>query len=474
MTTKPKLIFSLDDAASQLTTQLKQFAENPKSLVTNRLIRIQLLIENLDIVEWLRGQDSDVKTYWRDREGRFEMAGLGAADIVSGSLMPDYTALITRLDEYLDPDLDAIRYYGGIRFNHKHFSDFKWQPFSSYRFIVPQIEIFREAQKTFLACNFLVREDEDFAHVIKGLSLQIQSISFNKNYPKSSLDAPTAREDFPNRAGWASNISRALDEFRQNYLQKIVLARKSRFIFNRPIDPIDLLWRLRLNNHRAYYFCFQPKRNVAFIGGTPEQLYSRDGDELSTEAVAGTRRRGKTNAEDLQLEEDLLNSEKDVREHRFVVDSIHNTLDKLCSKVDVQDGLSVLKLSTIQHLRKTFNGKLLDDADDSKILAHLHPTPAVGGVPGARAMEKIDEIEKFDRGWYAGPVGWYAGNKTEFAVAIRSGLVFDNQLTLYSGAGIVEGSDDLKEWEEIENKISGFLSAIQMQTAATATIKHSV
>ncbi len=466
--------FKHDEAPRQLMRRLETIASDPRAVVINRLLRVQAPMENLDVVEWLRAQECDIKTYWRDREGKFEMAGLGAADIVSGSLMPDYSALITRLDEYLDPANESIRYYGGIRFNHKHFSDFKWQPFSSYRFIVPQIEIFREGQRTFLACNFLVRADEECDVVFDALKTRLEKIHFEKSLPFKQLGTPSAREDFPGPSGWAQNIRLALDEFRKNYLQKIVLARKSRFKFEHAIDPIDLLWRLRLNNHRAYYFCFQPQENVAFIGGTPEQLYARNGDEICTEAVAGTRRRGKTTREDLQLEEDLLNSEKDVREHRFVVDSIRGALENLCSEIDVQEGLSVLKLSGLQHLRKTFRGKLFRGADDSRILAHLHPTPAVGGVPGTRAMEKIDEIEKFDRGWYAGPVGWYAGTRAEFAVAIRSGLVFGKQLTLYSGAGIVEGSDDVKEWEEIENKIAGFLSAIQMQTRAPSGVKQSL
>ncbi len=466
--------YSYDQASLQLAGKLEYFLNNPTLITANRIIRVQVPIESLDLVEWLSGQSADEKTYWRDREGKFEMAGLGSADLVSGSLMPNYSALITRLDEYLDPTGNNIRYYGGIRFNHKRFSDHKWQPFSSYRFIVPQFELFRDGQQSFFACNFLIREDENFTRTIQALISKIDSISFGLGLDENFLAVPQAREDYPDQSGWAQNIRLALAEFKSGNLQKIVLARKSRFVFEKPIEPIDLLWRLRLNNHRAYYFCFQPKKNVAFIGGTPEQLYARDGNEICTEAVAGTRRRGKSSIEDRQLEDDLLNSEKDIREHRFVVDSIRRALSRLCERVDDQDALSVLKLSGLQHLRKTFRGILRRETDDSNILSHLHPTPAVGGVPGNKAMEKIDEIEKFDRGWYAGPVGWYAGNKAEFAVAIRSGLVYENQLTLYSGAGIVDGSDDAKEWEEIENKISGFLSAIQMQSNLGPVVKQSI
>jgi menaquinone-specific isochorismate synthase len=215
-----------------------------------------------------------------------------------------------------------------------------------------------------------------------------------------------------------------------------------------------------LNNHRAYYFCFQPKNEIAFIGGTPEQLYYRENNNIHTEAVAGTRRRGSSAYEDKQLEQDLLTCEKDIREHRFVVDSIQNALNILCDSINRQENISVLKLSRLQHLLMQFKGLLKQNIKDSDILENLHPTPAVGGVPSEEAINAIENIEHFDRGWYAGPVGWISRDKAEFAVAIRSGLVYENELYLYSGAGIVEGSDAENEWEEIENKIAGFMNAL--------------
>ncbi|MCK5343874.1 MAG: isochorismate synthase, partial [Candidatus Heimdallarchaeota archaeon] len=220
------------------------------------------------------------------------------------------------------------------------------------------------------------------------------------------------------------------------------------------------LWKLRLNNHRAYYFCFQPCSDAAFIGGTPEQLYYRSKNHIHTEAVAGTRKRGKTKAEDIRLEEDLISCEKDIREHRFVVDSIRNSMKKLGTHIKEQDKISILKLSRLQHLSMQFSGMLKDRIQDCDILESIHPTPAVGGVPSEKAMAEIENIEKFDRGWYAGPVGWIAKSEAEFAVAIRSGLVYEDELHLYSGAGIVQGSNYESEWEEVENKIEGFLNAL--------------
>lgn len=447
-------------AKERLTDQLNRFLENSNINKDHRFIRLQVSIEGLDIIQWLRQQSSEIKTYWRDRESKFEMAGLGEADIISGSLMPDYGALFLRLKEYLSDTTQDVRYYGGMRFNRRHNSDFKWQAFTSYRFIVPKFEIFRDGTGIYFACNLLVHTGEKINKIVLSALQDLHSINFDPQPQKHTFPKILERFDFPDFYGWKNNIEEALTAFEETDLDKIVLARKTTLKFNENIDPLELLWRLRLNNHRAYYFCFQPKKDVAFIGGTPEQLYCRQGNKIHTEAVAGTRKRGATTNEDLKLEDDLLNCEKDIREHRFVVDSVRGALNKLCKNIIEQDKLSILKLSRLQHLLVQFSGEVRGEIQDSDILENLHPTPAVGGVPSKKSLKEIERIEKFDRGWYAGPVGWIGKDNAEFAVAIRSGLVHEDELYLYSGAGIVEGSNYESEWEEIETKISGFMNAL--------------
>ncbi|NOG45383.1 MAG: isochorismate synthase [Calditrichaeota bacterium] len=464
----------LSTAKDRLADKLSLFLT--ESSLDHRFIRLQVSIDGLDIIQWLRQQSFEIKTYWRDREGKFEMAGLGEADIISGSLMPDYHALFSRLKEYLGDTVEDVRYYGGMRFNRRHNSDFKWQAFTSYRFIVPKFELFRKGTETYFICNLLVHTGEEVSKIVETALNELKEIQFNQAAQSHDFPKVTNRIDFPDFDGWKNNIEEALTAFHETNLDKIVLARKTTLKFGESIDPIELLWRLRLNNHRAYYFCFQPKKDVAFIGGTPEQLYCRHENQIHTEAVAGTRKRGTTTNEDIKFENDLLNCEKDIREHRFVVDSIRGALKKLCTNIIEQEKLSILKLSRLQHLLMQFSGKIKDDVQDCDILENLHPTPAVGGVPSQKSISEIERIEQFDRGWYAGPVGWIGKDKAEFAVAIRSGLVHEDELYLYSGAGIVEGSDSQSEWEEIETKISGFMNALkeidQPQTVKTDSGLH--
>lgn len=456
-------------ATERLAEKLKYFENTITEKVENRFFRLEVAVEKCDVVKWLQAQDDPIKTYWRDRSGQFEMAGLGQADIVSGSLMPNYDALFIRLNTYLENTDGPVRYYGGLRFNKRNKADSKWQSFASYRFIVPKFELFRSTDGVHLACNILIRDEEPQKVVAQALT-ELKELRFGSFSKMENSFEVIERSDFPNFEGWKSNINHALTAFKENRLQKIVLARRSSFKLQSKVDPIELLWRLKLNNHRAYYFCFQTKQDVAFVGGTPEQLYLRDGDKLFTEAVAGTRKRGESSSADFALEQDLLNCEKDIREHRFVVDSIRNSLRTLTTNLIEQEQVSVLKLSRLQHLLMTFSGIIKPGVKDSDILDNLHPTPAVGGVPSEKAIDTIDEVEQFDRGWYAGPVGWIAKNRSEFAVAIRSGLVQEDNLYLYSGAGIVEGSNPESEWEEIENKIAGFINTFNSKIKEKARV----
>ena len=178
--------------------------------------------------------------------------------------------------------------------------------------------------------------------------------------------------------------------------------------------------------------------------------------------MAGTRSRGDSARADAVLRDELLGSEKDRREHAFVEQAIRDRLAALCTSVRQNETTSELRLARGRHLRSQLEGRLRDRVTTIDVLCALHPTPAVGGVPTDHACRAIREQEPFVRGWYAGPVGWIGAEAAEFAVAIRSGLVRGNQLALYSGAGLVEGSVPEQEWNEIEQKISDFAAVLDL------------
>ena len=210
----------------------------------------------------------------------------------------------------------------------------------------------------------------------------------------------------------------------------------------------------------TYLFCFQPKPGVAFIGISPERLYKRQDRYIRTEAVAGTCLATGDEHEDAARAAELLSSEKDLREHRHVVDAIGNELTTRCHAVHVQPEVSVMRLARYQHLCTAIEGILDHFHTDAELLRALHPTPAVGGVPRDAALDWIARTEPFDRGWYAGPVGWVGSDSAEFAVAIRSALVTGNTVHVYTGAGIVDGSTPESEWAELESKLAPYASVL--------------
>lgn len=180
--------------------------------------------------------------------------------------------------------------------------------------------------------------------------------------------------------------------------------------------------------------------------------------------MAGTRSRGGSTTHDLQIELDLLSSAKDHLEFSIVRESIQRKLEAVCDSVVVEPKKAIRKLPRVQHLFAQLTGRLRREDEEFDFLSSLHPSPAVCGFPTEEARVLIAETELFDRGMYAGPVGWFGGGESEFAVGIRSALVEkDLGAFIYAGTGIVEGSKSSQEWDELELKTSQFTKLLKLE-----------
>jgi menaquinone-specific isochorismate synthase len=201
-------------------------------------------------------------------------------------------------------------------------------------------------------------------------------------------------------------------------------------------------------------------RGDHFIGASPERLLTVHQGQLITDALAGSAPRGENAIEDALLANKLLASEKEQREHRAVSDFINQKLRQI--GLNPQNSPSrLLKLSNIQHLWTPIHAKLKPSIHPLEIVAQLHPTPAVAGVPTEIALAQIRHYETFDRSLYAAPLGWIdCQNNSEFIVGIRSALIEGDRARLYAGAGIVAGSDPEKELAEIQLKFQALLKAL--------------
>ena len=425
-----------------------------------RVVRLAVPVEvpvgGLNQFLWLREQPTFPKLYWSGREDGVCVAAVGVADAVGGDGFEGVGALGKRLASLPVSDGTGARYYGGVRFDPSREPADEWAAFGAYRFVLPRFELHAGEVGTTLVCNLVLPRDADRSEeILEG----IEGLVFAEDAEAASdgvLPTPVYRTDGPDLGGWRENVGQALSSFMEGSLGKVVLARRAEFGFDDALDPTLLAESLEAATPGCFHFYAEPESGVAFLGASPERLFRREGRSVLSEAVAGTRPRGLSSADDAGLRDDLLRSEKDLSEHAYVRVGIEETLGPLCRELGVEEGVSEMRLARGRHLRSRVRGTLWEGVTDAALLDALHPTPAVGGHPRGEALEEIRALEPFDRGLYAGPVGWIGAEASEFAVGIRSGLVRGQRLALFSGAGIVEGSEPDEEWAEIEQKIGDF------------------
>lgn len=427
-----------------------------------RILRLAAPVEEESPFRWLRAQHKTPRIYWSGREDGVEIAAVGVADVVEGDVAGGFEALRKRL-AVLSPGIPGrARYYGGARFDMSRVSGGEWMRFGAVRFVLPRFELRRSSGRTELACNLLLPQDAGREAEILA---EIEGLRPSQRYRECALPAPVFRADRPGREGWRRNVEAALAAFAENHLEKVVLARRAELGFEEAPDPLLLAERLARSTPGCFHFYLEPEEGMAFLGASPERLYRREGRRVTSEAVAGTRPRGASDADDAGLREELLASEKDLSEQRWVRVGIRESLSPLCEGLAVEEAASEMKLSSRRHLVSKVRGTLREGVADADLLEALHPTPAVGGYPKQEALAEIARLEPFDRGWYAGPVGWVGDDSAEFAVGIRSGLACGERLSLFSGAGIVTGSRPEEEWAEIEGKIGDFAGILGLDDA---------
>jgi len=456
---------SIAIAKSRLATQLRQlFASDVTVNNRRRVIRLEAPLADCAPLEWLSWLNHPQQIYWSDRQLAFEAAGVGCADYIRCDNGQAYERLLQGLGRQLDAQSGQARYYGGIRFSPGAEVDENWLPYGNCAFILPQFEVFADADGACLACNVLLGAGEYPGQKLRFLLKALEQIRLEQPLQAASdTFAYLSRKDTPERAEWLRTVETALATLQTGKLEKVVLSRSTTLTFAQSPNPLLLLKRLKDIEPFAYHFYLQPARGYAFLGATPERLFKRQRNLIHSEALAGTCGRGTTPVEDVALGEALLRSEKEYHEHRIVLDDIKAILEQHCRYLAISETPQLMKQSKVQHIYSLLEGRLLDTVADVELLRLLHPTPAVGGLPRDKALLEIAALEPFDRGWFAGPVGWIGHDATEFAVGIRSAIVHDRSLRLFAGAGIVEGSVPELEWQEIETKISVFMDALGIQ-----------
>ncbi len=274
----------------------------------------------------------------------------------------------------------------------------------------------------------------------------------------------------PDRAGWERLVGLMAGAVGRGRLDKVVLARRLDLELAAPVDVASVLEALAAGAPESATFLFA-RGGRAFLGATPERLARVDGHAFRTVAIAGSTRRGADTAEDAVLASALLASDKDREEHAIVVDALRARLAPLARELRVAPVPGVLALRDLQHLVTPVEAVLRERAGLLALAGLLHPTPAVGGAPTEAALTMLAEHEGFDRGWYAGPVGWLRPDGDgELMVALRSGVVDGRHASLFAGCGIVADSDPSREWAESRMKLRPMLGALGLDSADVETV----
>ncbi|MTH77581.1 isochorismate synthase [Paracoccus aestuariivivens] len=287
---------------------------------------------------------------------------------------------------------------------------------------------------------------------------------------------PTA-DDFAGQVAKALGIM-ADEAGRPDALEKIVLARSLLIRTRRDIPVAALMQRLEQDPAvTAFRVALPPRdgRSRVLCGATPELLIEKSGAAIASHPLAGSARRCGNPVQDRAAAAGLMRSEKDHREHAIVTEYIMDVLSPLCSTLAAPQGTTLTSTRSMWHLGTRIEGRLRDASTPSALLASLlHPTPAVCGLPMARAGGLIRKLEPHPRDFYAGAVGWCdASGDGAWHVAIRCAEIYGPEARLYAGAGIVPGSDPYAEAAETGAKFGAFLAALGLPVdAGLAGLDH--
>ena len=245
-------------------------------------------------------------------------------------------------------------------------------------------------------------------------------------------------------------------------IMQVVLSQRMSQTFDAP--PLALYESLRTLNPSPYMFYYHMDDHHV-VGASPEILVRLEDETVTVRPIAGTRPRGKTEEEDLQLEQELLADPKECAEHVQLMDLGRNDIGRVSQSgsVKVTDHMTIERYSHVMHIVSNVEGTLKPHMHAMDVLKATFPAGTVSGAPKVRAMEIIHELEPSKRGIYAGAVGYLGfDGDMDVAIAIRTGVIKNKTLYVQAGAGIVADSIPLNEWVETQNKAKAVLRAAEI------------
>lgn len=360
---------------------------------------------------------------------------------------------------------------GGMKFTVEH-DDNIWTDFNDTFWFIPQISFVYENNRTLLIynINFNIKKNiekviNDFEQILSNL------IKFKKENNKNEISNGT--NDFSkilkvegnslkDKKKFITKVKTLIDEIENGSIEKVVISRYLDILLSNPPTINYLIKKLMKKNFESNIFLIKNNQSY-FFGATPEILLTFHNNKIFTEALAGSIKRGKDEEEDLKLSNELLCSEKDLEEHKIVVEHIISALEPLTENIDYNEFPFIKKFSNIQHLWTPIKAELKNNVSFINLLEQIYPTPAVCGFPKLNSLNLIKKTEEHNRGLYSGLIGWFnhINFSGEFLVGIRSALLKDKKLYAYAGSGIMKNSEPNSEYLETELKLNTIISLFE-------------
>ena len=328
-----------------------------------------------------------------------------------------------------------------------------------------------------IIANARITADDDLESLYQFACAKIQflerelerNLSFAKRAQERDLDIQSnhTQERFEQQVRTAKEHIAAGDIYQVVLSQRFEARGRCRSVHGLP--------RARHVNPSPYMY-FIRMGGVSVVGSSPEMLVRVEGNRVETHPIAGTRRRGRNEEEDMRLAEELKRNEKERAEHVMLVDLGRNDVGRVCEygTVRVPQFMGLERFSHVMHLTSIVEGRLADDRDRLDALVSCFPAGTVSGAPKVRAMQIIRDLEPSGRGLYAGAVGYldFAGN-LDFCIAIRTIIMSGGKAYVQAGAGIVMDSNPTAEFEETRDKAQALLRALELAQAGFVTFVGS-
>lgn len=429
---------------------------------------------DVSLIGFLQQAANAPRIYWESEKSAVAFAGSGMAARLTAHNTGRFQSIRQQAQHLfaniipIKPDTPAPagpRLFGGFAFGANYQPKNLWSAFPAACFILPRYQLTRYQGQVWLTINHPLGPNDDRAGLETRLQNEAQRLKTMAVTETTQFGPATNKpldiKDLMDSVTWHQQVTNATQRIRRGELDKVVLARARQMRSARPVEPANVLARLKQKYPNCYRFLFEPIPGHAFYGATPELLAKVSGSALRTVALAGSIKRGQTPEEDAMLGQQLLDTPKEQIEHAHVVDAIRENLAPLVTDMHVAPQPGLCRLSNIQHIQTPIEARLAEGLDTLDVVEALHPTPALGGRPRHVALPIINQAEPFSRGWYGAPVGWLdSANNGMFAVAIRSAVSVGEESMLYAGAGIVADSVPDKEWRETELKFKPLIDAL--------------